>query len=322
MFVCTRCGRAYNKQKNSFAASQSPLYRANGAYLPICNICLDDLYNKYLTELGDDAEAVQRICMKLDIYWSMDVFNASKRASNGVSRMRSYITKTNLIHYAGKNYDDTISEMGRLPTVPVEAAAIEDDASGEHEEGELDMKLVEFWGKGYSLPFYEELSQRYKKWTRGLPKPIDSAEEAIYKQICILEAIINRDSASGRPVDKNINMLNNLIGSLNRKPVQKQTQADADFDGLPLGVGIRLYENTRPIPEPDPDFADKDGVIKTLSIWFLGHLCKMLGIRNAYCKMYEEELERYKIERPDLVDENDDEETFNNIFSNEGGAVL
>lgn len=39
----------------------------------------------------------------------------------------------------------------------------------------------------------------------------------------------------------------------------------------------------------------------------------MLGIKNTYCKLYEDEMERLRVERPDLEDE-DDEGAFNDIF--------
>ena len=80
------------------------------------------------------------------------------------------------------------------------------------------------------------------------------------------------------------------------KPSQKkQDEAiDTAFDSNPFGVGIRLYENSKPIPEPDPELQDVDGIIKYISIWFLGHLCKMLGIKNTYCKLYEQELEKMR----------------------------
>lgn len=39
----------------------------------------------------------------------------------------------------------------------------------------------------------------------------------------------------------------------------------------------------------------------------------MLGIKNTYCKLYEEEIERMRVIRPDLEEE-DDEGLFNEIF--------
>ena len=163
-----------------------------------------------------------------------------------------------------------------------------------------------------------ELDRKYKYWTSGLPKTLDKGEEAIYKQVCILEATINRDSAAGKSIEKNVNALNTLLGSANLKPSQKKADdaAETAFDGMPFGVGIRMYENSRPIPQPDPEFQDVDGSVRYISIWFLGHLCKMLGIKNTYCKMYEKELERMRIDNPEL-DEEDDEALFEDIFGGE-----
>ena len=45
----------------------------------------------------------------------------------------------------------------------------------------------------------------------------------------------------------------------------------------------------------------------------------MLGIRNTYCKLYEEEMAKRRVERPDLDDE-DDEGAFNEIFRDEGDS--
>jgi len=106
--------------------------------------------------------------------------------------------------------------------------------------------------------------------------------------------------------------LNTLI-----KDAQKGDAANESFDDLPFGVGIRMFENARPIPKPIPELQDVDGVVRYISVWFLGHLCKMLGIKNTYCKLYEEEMEKRRVERPDLDDE-DDEGAFNEIFG--GGS--
>lgn len=42
----------------------------------------------------------------------------------------------------------------------------------------------------------------------------------------------------------------------------------------------------------------------------------MLGIRNTYCKLYEDEIARLRVERPELEAE-DDEGVFNDIFGDD-----
>lgn len=310
-FYCCRCGRHHTKQKTNYPASQSPLYKGNGGYLPICNNCIDALFEHYKEVLNDDRAAMRRICLKFDIYWCEDIYKMVCNGSTNSSRMRSYISKTNLYAYIGKSFDDTMDEQNDTDRRVVRSIPEDedDDAVG------IDTEIIEFWGTGFEPDFYLELDRKYKYWTKDLKTPPDKGEEAIYKQVCILEATINRESAAGKSIEKHVNSLNTLLGSANLKPSQKKAEdaMDAAFDGLPFGVGIRVYENARPIPKPDPEFEDVDGIVKYISVWFLGHLCKMLGIKNSYCRMYERELERMRIERPDITEE-DDELFFDEVF--------
>lgn len=320
-FYCCRCGRHHQKQKSNYPASQSPLYKGNGGYLTICNHCIDELFEHYKTVMESETEAIRRICLKFDIYWNMEIYAMLNKASTSQSRVRAYISKTNLIKYIGKTYDDTLDEeyADMLRQKEVSNIIIDNAEDIPEIEGiDLDPEIVEFWGTGFEPSFYLELDRKYKYWTSGLPKALDKGEEAIYKQVCILEATINKDSAAGKSIEKNVNALNTLLGSANLKPSQKKAEdaAETAFDGMPFGVGIRMYENLRPIPQPDPEFQDVDGIVRYISIWFLGHLCKMLGIKNTYCKMYEMELEKMRIDNPEL-DEEDDEALFEDIFGGE-----
>ena len=43
-----------------------------------------------------------------------------------------------------------------------------------------------------------------------------------------------------------------------------------------------MFENEDPIPEVNPEWKDVDGIVKLFNIYFLGHLSKMLGIKNRY----------------------------------------
>lgn len=64
-FICCRCGTAYGRQKGYFPVSHSPMYRGSG-YLPICNDCIETVYEQYRSKLADDREAMRRIwCLLL-----------------------------------------------------------------------------------------------------------------------------------------------------------------------------------------------------------------------------------------------------------------
>jgi hypothetical protein len=220
---------------------------------------------------------------------------------------------------AGKTYDDTLEELGVEWMWPENAAAAVDiAANGQDEMVEIPEEVIQFWGPGYPSSTYLELEDRFAFWTSEFPEgtELDIGSKALLRQICNLEIDINHARAAGNPIDKSVSTLNNLLGSLNLKPIQKKSEGDSDLDNMPFGVGIARYEYSRPIPEPDPEFKDVNGIVRYITVWFLGHLCHMLGIKNTYCKLYEEEIARLRVERPEFEDE-DDEGLFNDIFGGE-----
>ena len=115
-FYCCRCGTSYSRKKGYFPVSHSLMYRGSG-YLPICNDCVEDMYEQYRASIGDDKEAMRRMCMKLDLYWNEDIYNMVERTVGVNSRIRNYIGKTNLIRYIDKTFDDTIAEGNALPAL-------------------------------------------------------------------------------------------------------------------------------------------------------------------------------------------------------------
>lgn len=318
-FYCCRCGTSYSRKKGYFPVSHSPMYRGSG-YLPFCNDCVEAMYERYREQLGDDREAMRRMCMKLDLYWSDDIYAMVERTAGVNSRVRNYIGKTNIYRYIDKTFDNSIEEGTAFDDFlddGISSVACANNILNTECDTQIEQRLIDFWGAGFSADFYDELERRYQDWTGGAPV-MEPSERSLYKQICILEATISRDSAQGKAIDKNVNALNTLLGSMNLKPAQKKESVDATIEGTPFGVWIRKWEDTRPIPDPDPEFKDVDGIVRYISIWFLGHLCKMLGIKNSYCKLYEDEIAKMRIERPEYEDE-DDETMFNDIFKSDDG---
>lgn len=308
-FTCCRCGTAFSRQKGYFPVSHSPMYRGSG-YLPICGDCVEAVYEQYRNMLADDREAMRRICMKLDLYWSNNIYEMVERTAGVHSRIKNYIGKTNLIKYIDKTFDDTLlEEATQNVTQRSDSFAFNEDMMPEEDEEDdlsiIDQSIIDFWGTGYSSSFYLELDRRYNDWTGG-NEVSDPGERALYKQICLLEAMIARDSAKGKAIDKNVNALNTLLGSMNLKPTQRKDEGDAELDHMPLGVGIQTWEFQRPLPETPDELKDRSHIIKDITTWFLGHACKMIGLRNGYCKMYEDAMDELRVKRPELADEDDD----------------
>lgn len=332
--VCYKCGTEYSRHKGYFPVSYAALHKGVG-YVPVCKSCIDTMYNTYLTQCNDAKNAVRQVCRKLDLYWSDSVFEVVSRKATTRTMMTQYIAKINTVTYAGKSYDDTLSEEGTLwdfiHVNTSESAYISSnifDAAFDNTgvpKKEISKEKLAFWGTEYAErdpTMYDILDEKFAYYMANFPQKndkIDFGTERLLRQLCILEATIDRDSAAGKSVEKTSNTYNTLLGSLNLKPTQKKDDGDAAVDNTPFGVWIRRWENQRPVPEPDPELKDADGIIKYISIWFLGHLCKMLGIKNTHCKLYEDELAKMRVERPEYEDE-DDETMFNDIFGSDDSS--
>ena len=323
-FYCCRCGTAYSRIRGYFPVSHSPMYRGTG-FLPICGNCVEDLYQYYRKKLGNDKEAIRRVCMKLDLYWNEDIYAMAEKSAGVHSRIKNYIGKTNIIHYLDKNFDDTLEEeASAAKDAAVKSYAFgnaaDDDKSDMEGVPKIDQATIDFWGVGFDPDVYEEFNRRYQDWTEGRDVS-DPSERSLYKQICILETTISRDAAQGKAIDKNVNALNTLLGSMNLRPIQKREDGDADLDKMPLGVGIQKWEFSRPLPPTEKKLCDITGTIKNITTWYLGHACKMVGLRNSYCRAYEEAIEELRVKHPEEAEEDDD--TFlSDLFSEKESEVI
>ena len=308
---CVRCGTAFSRKKGYFPVSHSPMYRGSG-YLPWCNDCVEEMYEEYVRNFGD-KEAMRRMCMKMDLYWNESIYAMVERSSGTNSRIRNYIGKTNIIRYIDKTFDDTLRDeaadkepAGKFQ-FPISAGE-----SNKPDDIITDPAIVEFWGAGFDHDFYMELERHYKDWTGGIEN-LKQNERTLYKQICMQEVIIARDAAVGKPTDKSVNLLNTLLGSMNLKPSQQKEEADAELEKMPLGVGIQKWEFNRPLPETSKENRDVRRTIKNITTWYLGHACKMVGLKNSYTRMYEEAMNELRVKRPEY-DEEDDDSALSDIF--------
>ena len=308
---CFRCGKAFGKRRGNFPASYALMHRGVG-YAPICKGCIEKLYDGYLAQCNDPKMAVRQMCRKLDMFWSEAVFDSVVNKNTTKSLMSAYITRLTTNAYAGKSYDDTLSNEGTLWNFGSNISNNEKDTGNEvneddHQEEEpVDEGVVAFWGSGYSPGMYRELEERRKYWMSKFPdgSDLDIGTEAIIKQICALELDINRDRAAGRAVDKSINALNTLLGSANLKPTQKKRDDVEALADTPMGVWLYRFENERPLP----DEYEESKILKYIFTW-MGHLCKMLGVKgNKYTKLYEDEIKKYTVEKPEY--DGDDEDAF------------
>lgn len=316
-FYCCSCGTAYRKREGNFSVSHSPMYRGT-KYLAMCRECADSMFHRYLKEFDNERDAMRRVCMKLDLYWSHAIADMVEASPNVSSYVRNYIAKSNINRFINKTYDDTIreEESGKA-ALPVESEPLEEPEMIVEEEVTLEEvkeilvppKLLKFWGTGLSPEMYFELEERFQYLTSRYPKnyKFDLGEEMLLRRLSSLEIEINHDQATGKPTDKNVALLNQLLGSANLKPTQKAAEeVDTKLENMPLGVGLHKWERERPLPPNPPSLNDVSHLIKNVTTWFHGHTSKMIGLKNSHCQLYEEAMEEFRVSVEGYEEDEDD----------------
>ena len=306
------CGKRFSRQKDNFSYSQSPYFKGNNSYLPICKSCIDSVTEQYAENLGSQDEAIKRTALHWDMYVSDSLLSSTKKIDADRSRVSCYIKDCNLNQNAGKTYDTYLDEQ--------QSSAINSIEEFEELKNDKSFKItsstIKFFGLGFSESEYEWLLTQYKDWT-ARHECKTKAQEELFKNISIAQLNIQKaiQSPSGK-VDAAMDTFQKLLGSANIKPTQTNDNALADQNTF--GTLIQKWEVEKPIPEPEPEWKDVDGIIRYISVWFLGHLCKMMGIKNSYSKLYEDEMLKYKVQKPQYED--DDEILFDNLFNGDNNG--
>lgn len=297
-YHCCACGIQSNDSVR-FPPSNSILYAGNDRHLPICRNCLNDLFMVFAKDYDDYHDVYRRICMLWDIYYDDSLADFAFKESNSNTKMTKYISKVNIPRLSSKTYADTIKEdikkredssfTGLSPSV--------DQA--------VKKKVIAFWGEGFSADDYKILQESYENWTNQVVCTTPS-EKALMKRICFNELQTHKALVNGESTYKLTDELNKILNSANLQPKQNKTESLSDTHTL--GTMIKKWEDEegQPIPEPLPEFKDVDGIKKYLSVWFYGHLCKMIGRKNKWSKLYDDEVQKYTVNKPEYNSEDDD----------------
>lgn len=265
--------------------------------------------------LGGSDEAIRRMALHWDMYVSDSLLNSSRKIDASRSRIMAYIKNCNLNQNAGKTYDTYLKELKESESNAVKSL---DDLENinESSDANISKQTVKVWGFGYSVEDYDFLNSKFSTWKSRVI--IDGiARENLVRDLCVLELLKNKaiQSENIDQFDKLTKTYQKTLESANLKPIQEDAN---DKNGeVPMGIMIQRFENEKPIPKPDPEWEDVDGIVKFITIYFLGHLCKMLNIKNKYSKIYEDEMAKYRVEVPELS-EADDDDIFEYIANGNG----
>lgn len=299
---CVCCG---TKKQIDFYASKNIINKLTNR-LHICKMCVDKKYNEYFSKYGDSKIAIYYTCRKFDLPYSISAFNGAKNNAikTGWTLLQSYFKEINSGMGKANNYgtcfDESLDFLDNQQKSDIPSVTLSDFEVSEYD--------VKFWGSNFSQDEYEYLSEKLGEYLSKYECETPAMEELL--QQAAFESLEIRNKRQRREdVSKNLKNLQDLLGSANIKPNQ-ESGANAT-DQTTYSTLLKKWENEEPLPEPDEEWKDVDGIGRYIRIWFLGHLCKMMGITNDYSKEYEEEMEKLRVSRPsdqinpDEMDEGD-----------------
>jgi hypothetical protein len=300
---CCKCGKVYEEQAKYFPISCSKYYVGNGNYLPICNDCINWQYLEY-ARIYDEFTSYRYVCMAFDIYYNKEVVEQVLKSSKPQNRVTQYINKVSVGEHSNKSYLDTIEEE------KVEESKITSINDVLNEKVTTTQDDVKKWGFGFEETDYIFLNEKYNSWiNRHECKTM--AQEEIFKKLSLMDLQILKNMQSGEKYADLLKQYNDYLTSANIKPNQQNDAILADSNTF--GTFIKKVENERPISQPSNEWQDIDGIKKYIEVFFLGHLCEMIGIKNEYSQQYLNEMEKYTV-NPPTYDDDVEPPNFEDVF--------
>lgn len=194
-YRCTSCGATFNTQRGHFYSTRSPLYAANGGYLPVCKDCVETRYQAVLaTTDGREDVAIERICQTFDWFYSPAAFNyAIAGMSAGQSLLSSYVGRLGLtaVSRKGDSYLDSI-RLDADGDPEIAAARKElDEKNAPPAPLEPEQSWIDKWGSGYTYDEYTFLNTQYEALSGKIIEG-DDVSESIVRDLCQLKVLQNR----------------------------------------------------------------------------------------------------------------------------------
>lgn len=305
IYTCSCCGKEYSSRLTNFPHNSYKAYEANDHLMSICNSCVEQIFQDYVQQLGSEKLAVRRMCMLFNYYYKEKIYDAAVQSLSATQTlMNKYIKLCNLVQYKNKTFDDTLREENSLLPIAMSAEEVEEKTGKQ-----ISPQTIELFGEGLPPEDYVYLQMQYDDWTQR-HEHNTKAQEELFKNLSFAQLNILKAQKNGGRVGDAMKAFQDLLGAANLKPSQNVEDSVAETNTF--GTLIKKWEDEEPIAEPAEEWKDVDGIVRYITVFFLGHLCKMMGLKNRYSKLYEEEMKKYSVTKPEYED--DDEALFDAVF--------
>lgn len=272
-YKCIRCGTRFVTQKGNFYKSQTDYYEGNDNYIPVCNDCLEELYRFYVNKYASEKDAIKRVCMMFGIYFSDDIFEASKTGNR--SRVKEYMRVCNHIRNRFMTYDNY------LESIRNDEGLVASEDMGVDKPEDLS-ELFEKWGQGYTTDEYQELEKHYEYLKSQLMDDGDPVQLILIRDLCNIHILKRKNMLNGDfdKYEKSCKLYQSTLSSANLKPTTKDNTVDENNPNNTWGCFNRLIENYTPSEyyKDKSIFADHDKIgeyikrhmLRPMKNWFTG----------------------------------------------------
>lgn len=313
--VCPKCGKP-KSTKNAFYSDDS---YSNG-YFPVCKECLlamAEQRTKPRQEPNETRESVKRTLMYMNKPYIDSLYTAMEKNIGDDAAMRkkhsifsSMIVQLNsLPQWKGKTWED--SEFG-----------VDDEESNAVEDTKKNQMLIKRGKKRFGNQYQPDdllwLENEYEDWTSSYAVE-QKSQSVLFQQLCCQELEANKLRQSGKQTKDIDKSIQDTMSALGIKP--SQSNLDALTDSKTFGELLDIWENDydggNPLPVlPDPELEDVDHVGKYITVFFTGHLAKMMGLKNTTSSIYDKFMKKFTVNKKEVNDEQE-EELFNQIFGSD-----
>ena len=303
--ICPTCGEPITRS-NYYTDKRFAI----GVY-PQCKKCIlaEVEQRKHKNDKANETkESVKKMLQKMDLPYIDSLYDSCCKSvadevneKNRKSPFLAYLVPIkSLPQYKNKTWADSEFELGVIT---------------DEEETKINAKTIKNgkkrFGVGFSNEDYMFLENQYQDWITRYECNTKTQEE-IFERLSFKKWEINKATKSGQSTKDLDKTYQELMTTANIAP--RQTSMDSMSDAQTFGTLIQKYEETRPLPEIDPELEDVDKIGLYIDSFYRGHMSKMLGLKNRFSNIYERVMEKFTVKPPEYDEETDSEILFEKIF--------
>ncbi len=279
--------------------------------LPICKQCVKQVIIPTDTGTGIKYENIDTLKKGLKLI-DLPFIDSIYESAQEMVKNNSDPTK---VMYVNEQYLGILQRNANYRTMSFEQSSDTTQNLSEYGLTKEQLKdTIARFGRGYSTEDYKFLYEQYKDWSTRYECNTKSME-IVLQSIAETQLKIRKANQDDLPTKDLYKTLQELMNSGNLTP--KQNVLDAFSEAQTFGTLIQKWETERPCPDIDPELKDVDRIGQYIDVFYRGHMCENLKIKNPLSHLYRRFIEKYTVKKPEYEGESDTEIAFDNIFGHD-----